>query len=44
MFRKKTKTYHAAAGEASLYRVQAPSLQTDRVTPIIYEWEEAMPI
>jgi hypothetical protein len=35
IFRKKKKTYHAAAGEASLYWVQTPRLNMHRVTPVI---------
>jgi hypothetical protein len=32
---KQIKKYHAAAGESGHYRAQTPSLQTDRVSPVI---------
>jgi hypothetical protein len=35
MFRKKTKTYHAAAGEIRRYREQTVRLNTHRVSPVI---------
>jgi len=35
MFRKKTKTYHAAAGEIRCYREQTVRLNAHRVTPVI---------
>jgi len=34
MFVQKIKTYHAAAGKASLYRAQTPGLRAYRVTPV----------
>jgi len=35
IFRKKTKTYHAAAGEIRCYREQTVRLNAHRVTPVI---------
>jgi hypothetical protein len=36
MFRKKTKQYHAAAGEIRRYREQTVRLNAHRVSPVIH--------
>jgi hypothetical protein len=36
IFRKKTKKYHAAAGEIRHYREQTVRLNAHRVSPVIY--------